>query len=171
LTNSSIFTINLLLLYQVFPIFRLFKKQIKAEKVFNIRINARIAGENNNECHSTARNDGDYGTIWNYISFDSGLVRVDRMWREKEGKGLKELLVVWTRNWFLISSVFVLLFGGIPAVISFPANGSLESAYFMGFLALVGYGIWWVAGALGTIFICATEKIGWKDKCITCITS
>jgi hypothetical protein len=108
------------------------------------------------------------GIIFLLIPVWLGLYRI---WCEKEGKGLKELLVVWTRNWFLISSVFVLLFGGIPAVISFPANGSLESAYFMGFLALVGYGIWGVAGALGTIFICATEKIGWKDKCITCITS
>ena len=74
-------------------------------------------------------------------------------WCEKERKGLKEFLMVWTRNWFLTSSIFILFFGGVPAAVSFLASRSLESVYFIGSLALLGYGVWWVAGAIGTLFI------------------
>jgi cytochrome c biogenesis factor len=58
-------------------------------------------------------------------------------WRDKKKKKLKELLVAWTRNWFLILLGLFALARAVPTTLT----------------ALLFYSVSWVMGAIGTLYI------------------
>jgi hypothetical protein len=76
-------------------------------------------------------------------------------WREKDEKNLKRLLRIWTRNWFVVSTPFIIL--GVLAIAILPpyAPSPIETAIMV---ALLGYSVYWVVGAVGTLFIWAIQK-------------
>jgi hypothetical protein len=85
-------------------------------------------------------------------------------WNEKDKKSLKELLIAWTCNCLLTSFVFILLFG-LPLVIGGAGPRSPSVAYtpfllirnFV-LLFLLGFSVYWVIGAICTLFIWAIRK-------------
>jgi hypothetical protein len=83
-------------------------------------------------------------------------------WVEKEKKSLKELLVVWTRNCLIISSIFLVF--GLPLIfqpmVRLP-NVSYTPLFLIRnivLLFLLGFSVYWVIGAVGTLFIWAIRK-------------
>jgi H+/Cl- antiporter ClcA len=77
-------------------------------------------------------------------------------WREKDRKNLKKLLKIWTRNWFVVCTPFIAL-GVLAIVLSLPpyAPSPIKTAIVVASLA---YGVYWVMGAIGTLFIWAIRK-------------